>query len=234
MSSLVLPLAIPPRRPYLRQRHVSAVLYLNEGGGDDDGALASSPCHGGQGAARKHGREVTATDGAPTLPPTDAHPAATAARAPDFGGGAFCFQHHAPPHQAPEPQARGLQALTAGAGAPGSDAVLRVRPRPGLLVAYTSDDRNVHMVEPVLWGERCTLTLWFSLDPQAQEDAKVGPGSYDGSGSGRFMVDGWQLCRAGTVHRGCQRERHVTFALRLVKGSAVACTVSCTCVMGPV
>ncbi|KAG2452580.1 hypothetical protein HYH02_002817 [Chlamydomonas schloesseri] len=65
----------------------------------------------------------------------------------DFGGGDFRFQ------DGPEP--------------------LRVAPRPGRLVAYTADARNVHCVERVGWGERVTLTLWFSLEPAAAEDGKV-------------------------------------------------------------
>ncbi|KAG2446021.1 hypothetical protein HXX76_000623 [Chlamydomonas incerta] len=67
----------------------------------------------------------------------------------DFGGGDFRFQ------DGPEP--------------------LRVSPRAGRMVAYTADARNVHCVEPVAWGERVALTLWFTLEPAAaeEEDAKV-------------------------------------------------------------
>ncbi|GIL47614.1 hypothetical protein Vafri_4394 [Volvox africanus] len=50
---------------------------------------------------------------------------------------------------------------------------LRVAPRVGRLVAYTADRRNVHCVEEVAWGERCTLTCWFSLEPSASEDPLV-------------------------------------------------------------
>ncbi|GLI58971.1 hypothetical protein VaNZ11_000758 [Volvox africanus] len=50
---------------------------------------------------------------------------------------------------------------------------LRVAPRMGRLVAYTADRRNVHCVEEVAWGERCTLTCWFSLEPSASEDPQV-------------------------------------------------------------
>ncbi|PNH09916.1 Prolyl 3-hydroxylase 1 [Tetrabaena socialis] len=64
-----------------------------------------------------------------------------------FGGGDFRFQDGAEP--------------------------LRVTPRVGRMVAYTADARNVHCVERVMRGERCTLTLWFSLDPAAAEDGKV-------------------------------------------------------------
>ncbi|GIL97878.1 hypothetical protein Vretimale_3407 [Volvox reticuliferus] len=65
----------------------------------------------------------------------------------DFGAGDFRFK------DGPEP--------------------LRVAPRVGRLVAYTADRRNVHCVEEVAWGERCTLTCWFSLDPSASEDPPV-------------------------------------------------------------
>lgn len=32
----------------------------------------------------------------------------------------------------------------------------------------------MHCVERVAWGERVALTLWFSLEPAAAEDGKVG------------------------------------------------------------
>lgn len=65
----------------------------------------------------------------------------------DFEGGTFCFQSGAAP--------------------------LRVQPTAGSLLVYTADDSNVHSVEEVTAGERSTLTMWFTLDPDHQEDPKV-------------------------------------------------------------
>jgi predicted 2-oxoglutarate/Fe(II)-dependent dioxygenase YbiX len=42
-----------------------------------------------------------------------------------------------------------------------------------MLLLYNADERNVHQVEPVTAGERATLTMWFTLDPDHQEDKKV-------------------------------------------------------------
>lgn len=66
----------------------------------------------------------------------------------DFEGGTFRFQSGTPP--------------------------LQLQPSAGMLLVYTADDSNVHSVEEVTRGERCTLTMWFTLDPQHQEDPKVG------------------------------------------------------------
>lgn len=42
-----------------------------------------------------------------------------------------------------------------------------------MLLVYTADDSNVHSVKEVTGGERSTLTMWFTLDPEHQEDRKV-------------------------------------------------------------
>jgi predicted 2-oxoglutarate/Fe(II)-dependent dioxygenase YbiX len=42
-----------------------------------------------------------------------------------------------------------------------------------MLLLYTADESNVHQVEPVTAGERATLTMWFTLDQEHQEDQKV-------------------------------------------------------------
>lgn len=42
---------------------------------------------------------------------------------------------------------------------------LRVRPEPGLLIAFTSGTEHVHGVLPILSGERFTLAGWFTQDP---------------------------------------------------------------------
>jgi predicted 2-oxoglutarate/Fe(II)-dependent dioxygenase YbiX len=42
-----------------------------------------------------------------------------------------------------------------------------------MLLLYTADDSSVHSVEAVTSGERCTLTMWFTLLPEHQEDTKV-------------------------------------------------------------
>jgi predicted 2-oxoglutarate/Fe(II)-dependent dioxygenase YbiX len=65
----------------------------------------------------------------------------------DFEGGTFCFQSGAEP--------------------------LQVAPCAGTLLVYTADDSNIHSVEAVKAGERSTLTMWFTLLPEHQEDTKV-------------------------------------------------------------
>ncbi|GAB4822737.1 hypothetical protein N2152v2_009783 [Parachlorella kessleri] len=63
----------------------------------------------------------------------------------DFGGGAFLFQHGCPS---------------------------QVAPMPGRVVAYSAQD--VHGVQAVAgYGERFTLALWFTTDPQHTEDPKL-------------------------------------------------------------
>uniref|UniRef100_A0A061R336 Fe2OG dioxygenase domain-containing protein n=1 Tax=Tetraselmis sp. GSL018 TaxID=582737 RepID=A0A061R336_9CHLO len=64
----------------------------------------------------------------------------------DFGGGSLSFR-------AGEPR--------------------EVEPRAGTVVAYGTGPGDEHRVEPVLWGHRSTLTMWFSLDGAAAEDAAV-------------------------------------------------------------
>jgi predicted 2-oxoglutarate/Fe(II)-dependent dioxygenase YbiX len=68
----------------------------------------------------------------------------------DFEGGTFCFQSGAEP--------------------------LQVQPSAGMLLIYTADDSNVHSVQEVTAGERSTLTIWFTLHPEHQEDKKVRAG----------------------------------------------------------
>lgn len=65
----------------------------------------------------------------------------------DFEGGTFLFQSGADP--------------------------LRVQPAAGMLLLYTADESNTHSVEPVTAGERTTLTMWFTIDPEHNEDRKV-------------------------------------------------------------
>jgi Rps23 Pro-64 3,4-dihydroxylase Tpa1-like proline 4-hydroxylase len=47
---------------------------------------------------------------------------------------------------------------------------VRVRPEPGLLIAFTAGTEHVHGVLPILSGERFTLAGWFTQDP-AMADA---------------------------------------------------------------
>ncbi|KAL3696863.1 hypothetical protein R1sor_010939 [Riccia sorocarpa] len=84
-------------RPYLRQRHYSAVCYLNDYG-------------------------------------------------EDFEGGLFHFE-------------RG--------------ALETIVPTAGTVVIYTADEKNMHSVDEITDGERCTLALWFTLDKAHDEDAKI-------------------------------------------------------------
>jgi hypothetical protein len=81
----------------------------------------------------------------------------------DFEGGTFCFQSGAEP--------------------------LQVQPSAGMLLIYTADDSNVHSVQEVTAGERSTLTMWFTLDPEHQEDKKVAP---------KLPVHAYCCCRCGT------------------------------------
>ena len=88
-------------RPYLAQRHFSALVYLNSQG-------------------------------------------------EQFQGGSFVFE-------------------TAAAG------MRVVRPRPGLLLAFSSGPENVHWVAPITCGERYVLTLWFTRHASHNEEAALLP-----------------------------------------------------------
>ncbi|CAI5494221.1 unnamed protein product [Closterium sp. Naga37s-1] len=48
-----------------------------------------------------------------------------------------------------------------------------VAPKPGRLVAYSASGENEHCVDPVIRGQRLTLTLWFTLDPSHSEDLSL-------------------------------------------------------------
>lgn len=54
-----------------------------------------------------------------------------------------------------------------------SGSLQRVDAEVGSMVAFMSDDSNVHRVTPVTKGERITLTLWFTLQPDHCEDTLV-------------------------------------------------------------
>eukprot|EP01018_Ginkgo_biloba_P005108 Gb_04248 [translate_table: standard] len=43
----------------------------------------------------------------------------------------------------------------------------------GDAILYTADDRNVHCVDEITDGERCTLTMWFTRDSSHNEDVKL-------------------------------------------------------------
>jgi len=82
-------------------------------------------------------------------------------------------------------------------------------------IAYGAGPDNVHCVEPVEWGRRATLTMWFSLAAHACEDPTVlaalrdpGPGMPDtmwiGSDGqdvrlGRLAVHGFQAAPLPTA-----------------------------------
>ncbi|EFJ50596.1 hypothetical protein VOLCADRAFT_88567 [Volvox carteri f. nagariensis] len=90
---------------------------------------------------------------------------------------------------------------------------LRIAPRAGRLVAYTADRRNVHCVEEVSRGERCTLNCWFSLEPQAAEDPQVVAVEMEvevmreqGGKTGREMNPKRRLC-ARELHVWCSTGR---------------------------
>ncbi|CAM6093377.1 unnamed protein product [Calypogeia fissa] len=46
-------------------------------------------------------------------------------------------------------------------------------PSLGTLIIYTADERNIHRVDEVTEGERCTLALWFTSDNVHDEDQKL-------------------------------------------------------------
>ncbi|GJP32186.1 hypothetical protein CLOM_g16783 [Closterium sp. NIES-68] len=48
-----------------------------------------------------------------------------------------------------------------------------VAPKPGRLVAYSASGENEHCVDPVIRGQRLTLTLWFTLNPAHSEDSSL-------------------------------------------------------------
>jgi hypothetical protein len=89
-----------------------------------------------------------------------------------FEGGTFCFQSGSEPRQ--------------------------VAPQAGMLLVYTADDSNVHSVQEVTSGERSTLTMWFTLDPEQREDRKVGVVACAGVHGGQYS------CGAGLHRPGIQ------------------------------
>jgi len=46
-------------------------------------------------------------------------------------------------------------------------------PKIGDAILYTADECNVHSVDEITDGERCTLTLWFTRDSAHNEDVKL-------------------------------------------------------------
>jgi hypothetical protein len=50
---------------------------------------------------------------------------------------------------------------------------LVVPPKQGHLVAFFSDGRNMHRVQEILSGERFTLTMWLTQQPEHREDDRV-------------------------------------------------------------
>lgn len=46
-------------------------------------------------------------------------------------------------------------------------------PKIGDAILYTADECNVHCVDEITDGERCTLTLWFTRDSDHNEDVKL-------------------------------------------------------------
>ncbi|GLJ12414.1 hypothetical protein SUGI_0190480 [Cryptomeria japonica] len=46
-------------------------------------------------------------------------------------------------------------------------------PKIGDAILYTADESNIHCVDEITEGERCTLTLWFTRDSSHNEDAKL-------------------------------------------------------------
>ncbi|CAI5490738.1 unnamed protein product [Closterium sp. Naga37s-1] len=48
-----------------------------------------------------------------------------------------------------------------------------VTPKPGRLVAYSASGENEHCLDPVIRGQRLTLTLWFTLNPSHSEDPSL-------------------------------------------------------------
>lgn len=77
-----------------------------------------------------------------------------------------------------------------------------VEPAAGRLAAYSAGPRDAHRVEPVEWGARRTLALWFTEDPSHAEDPKAraalrAVGSRRGSARGARGV-GEGVCAAGS------------------------------------
>jgi hypothetical protein len=148
-------------QPYLAQRSHSAVAYLNTPAPSDEGGSAG----GSAGAASATTKQLLTS----------------------FAGGCFSFQDGPEPRLV-RPAAGRLVAYTAGRGLPRSAcAVPAATRRAGWgtrchLVMHApplppaADARNVHRVEPVAWGQRITLAMWFTLDEAFQEDVKVDAG----------------------------------------------------------
>lgn len=49
---------------------------------------------------------------------------------------------------------------------------VKVTPKCGRAVAFSSGGENLHGVLPVKEGTRCALGMWFTLDPKHKEGAR--------------------------------------------------------------
>lgn len=45
-----------------------------------------------------------------------------------------------------------------------------MKPSTGTVILYSADETNLHSVDEVIKGERCTLAMWFTRDQSCSED----------------------------------------------------------------
>ncbi|GMH40009.1 hypothetical protein BSKO_07913 [Bryopsis sp. KO-2023] len=113
----------------------------------------------------------------------------------EFGGGDFRFQDGNPTH---------------------------VTPKAGRVVAYSAGESNIHCVEEVEWGERFTLTMWFTREAKFCEDPtliatcfNVRPGldplvgNSNANASEKQCLQGAGLAIAGYNHAGLPNEMYI-------------------------
>eukprot|EP00798_Chlamydomonas_sp_ICE-L_P009727 gene9727-7600_t len=157
-------------RDYLTQRHYSAVLYLNNGsekdfkGGDLQFQPRTTEC-----CCRRDGWGLAIS--------AQNYGVLLQKRWMFYTVSRVGTCNFSPGHQsaAVEEMAEAQHvALPCGGRHPTAGFIV-VTPRAGRLVAYSADERNIHRVTDVEWGERFTLVLWFTRSEQHSEDAQVPP-----------------------------------------------------------
>lgn len=140
----------------------------------------------------------------------------------DFAGGTFRFNDGVP--EAVQPAAGRLVSCWP-AEIPCSWGPSPTIHPPRVQVAYSAQD--VHCIEPVAAGERFTLTLWFTEDPQHCEDTRLLAQLAGGSGSVQ------QAPRAPPL-QAAQHPAPMPPSLQGTRGRSLVSLPQCgACQMGP-
>ena len=136
-------------RDYLRDRHYSALLYLND-------PADHPPRAGGGGAGASSADHHRAGD----HHPGDYH-------RHGFSGGDLFFV--GPPEEDTASAEAAPPPATAADSSGGRGRRITVRPRAGRLVCFPSTREYLHGVEEITRGVRYALTVWFTRDHDAAE-----------------------------------------------------------------